>query len=71
MVRNILYLVFIFILLFVLGAVWVDLHNYKITTDEKIRSLEHELKQEISESEARCQRMTDACIYILSEGVWE
>lgn len=71
MVRNILNLVFIFIMFFIVGAMWTDLHNYKITTDEKIRSLELELKQEISESEARCQRMTDACIYILSEGVWE
>ena len=29
------------------------------------------LERELAESEARCQRMTDTCISILSNGVWE
>ena len=29
------------------------------------------IRQELIETEARCERMTDTCIHILSEGVWE
>jgi len=40
----------------------------------KLHELEAEnqkIRQELIETEERCKRLTDSCIYILSEGVWE
>jgi hypothetical protein len=40
----------------------------------KIKELERDnqkIRQELIETEAKCERMTDTCIHILSEGVWE
>jgi len=42
--------------------------------DIKIQELKQDnqrIRQELIETEAKCQRLTDQCIYILSEGVWE
>lgn len=42
--------------------------------DTKIQELEtdnQKIRQELVETENKCARMTDACIHILSEGVWE
>jgi len=55
-----------FIALFAVGLV---LYN----TQVKIIELEQDnkkVRQELKESEDKCARMTDACIHILSEGVW-
>lgn len=56
-----------FIALFFIGMI---LKNQ----DLKIQELEQDnqnIRQELIETEAKCARMTDTCIYILSEGVWE
>ena len=56
-----------FITLFFIGMI---LKNQ----DLKIQELEQDsqrIRQELIETEAKCERMTDACIHILSEGVWE
>lgn len=56
-----------FIALFFIGMI---LKNQ----DLKIRELEldnQNIRQELIETEAKCQRLTDQCIYILAEGVWE
>ena len=42
--------------------------------DTKIQELEadnQKIRQELIETENKCARMTDACIHILAEGVWE
>ena len=42
--------------------------------DTKIQELEadnQKIRQELVETENKCARMTDACIHILAEGVWE
>ena len=54
-------------MLFFMGAI---LKNQ----DTKIQELEADnqrIKQELVETENKCARMTDTCIHILSEGVWE
>lgn len=43
-------------------------------TNTRVYELEKDnqnIRQELIETEARCQRLTDQCIYILAEGVWE
>ena len=56
-----------FIMLFFMGMI---LKNQ----DTKIQELEadnQKIRQELVETENKCARMTDTCIHILSEGVWE
>lgn len=56
-----------FIALFFIGII---LKNQGL----KIQELEQDnqrIRQKLIETEARCQRLTDQCIYILAEGVWE
>lgn len=56
-----------FIALFFIGMI---LKNQGL----KIQELEQgnqKIRQELIETEAKCERMTDTCIHILSEGVWE
>ena len=56
-----------FITLFFIGII---LKNQNL----KIRELERDnqrIRQELIETEAKCERMTDTCIHILTEGVWE
>ena len=56
-----------FIALFFMGMVLKNL-------DTKLHELESDnqrIRQELIETENKCARMTDACIHILAEGVWE
>lgn len=56
-----------FIMLFFMGMI---LKNQ----DTKIQELEadnQKIRQELVETENKCARMTDVCIHILAEGVWE
>ena len=56
-----------FIALFFIG---MNLKNQQT----KLHELEldnQRIRQELIETEDRCKRLTDSCIYILAEGVWE
>ena len=46
------------------------LKNTNIRLDE-IKKDNEKIRQELIETENKCERMTDACIHILSEGAWE
>lgn len=48
----------------------MNIHNLRIDYS-KLEQDNQKIRQELIETEARCQRLTDQCIYILSEGVWE
>lgn len=56
-----------FIALMFIGMVIKNTHT-------KMNELEKDnqnIRQELIETEEKCMRMTDTCIHILSEGVWE
>ena len=48
----------------------MNIHNLKIDYS-KLEQDNQKIRQELIETEAKCERMTDTCIHILSEGVWE
>lgn len=56
-----------FIALFFIG---MNLKNQQTKLHE-LESENQKIRQELIETEAKCQRLTDQCIYILAEGVWE
>ena len=56
-----------FIALMFIGMVIKNTHT-KMSELEKDNQ---KIRQELIETEAKCQRLTDQCIYILTEGVWE
>lgn len=56
-----------FILLMFLA---MNIHNLRIDYS-KLEQDNQKIRQELIETEAKCQRLTDQCIYILAEGVWE
>lgn len=67
---NFLSYVLILILFITLFFIGMILKNQGL----KIQELEQnnqKIRQELIETEAKCQRLTDQCIYILAEGVWE
>jgi hypothetical protein len=67
---NFLSYVLILILFITLFFIGMILKNQGL----KIKELERDnqkIRQELIETEAKCERMTDTCIHILSEGVWE
>jgi hypothetical protein len=51
---------------------FMSMHIHNIDNNiDSLRADNHKLRQELIETEERCKRLTDSCIYILSEGVWE
>lgn len=48
----------------------MNIHNLRIDYS-KLEADNQKIRQELIETEAKCQRLTDQCIYILAEGVWE
>lgn len=56
-----------FIALFFMG---INLKNQQIKLHE-LEADNQRIRQELIETENKCARMTDACIHILAEGVWE
>ena len=48
----------------------MNIHNLRIDYS-KLEQDNQKIRQELIETEAKCMRMTDTCIHILSEGVWE
>ena len=67
---NLLAYILILVLFITLFFIGMILKNQSI----KLYELEQDnqkIRQELIETEAKCERMTDTCIHILSEGVWE
>ena len=56
-----------FIALFFIG---MNLKNQQTELHE-LETENQRIRQELIETEERCKRLIDSCIYILSEGVWE
>lgn len=56
-----------FIALMFMGMVIKNTH----TRMDVLEQDNQKIRQELIETEAKCQRLTDQCIYILAEGVWE
>ena len=71
---NKIFQVLIFVILLIQFIAIMFLGMYIKNIHLRLNELEadnQKIRQELVESEARCMRMTDTCIHILSEGVWE
>jgi hypothetical protein len=53
--------------MFFTAKVYIQQHN--IESNLRIQVIK--LEKEVKESEERCKRLTDACIYAMSNNVWE
>lgn len=70
MIDRFVHLVELAVLLIVLlieAQLYIRQHN----TESDLKLTVIRLEKELEESEARCMRMTDTCIDILSNGRWE
>lgn len=68
-----IFLVLSYVLILIQFIVAMSLGLVLYNTRVRITELEQDnkkIRQELKEAEDKCARMTDACIYILSEGVW-
>lgn len=66
-VVHLLELVLLLVVLLIQAKLYIAQHN----TESALKLNIIRLEKELAESEARCKRMTDTCIDILSNGRWE
>lgn len=64
---HLLELILLILCMFFTAKVYILQHNLQIDLQLHVERLEKEIK----ESEERCKRMTDACIYAMANDVWE
>ena len=64
---HLLEFILLILCMFFTAKVYILLHNTQSDLTIQVIKLEKELQ----ESEERCKRMTDACIYAMSNNAWE
>jgi hypothetical protein len=64
---HLLEFILLMLCMFFTAKVYIQQHN--IESDLRIQVIN--LEKEVKESEERCKRLTDSCIYIMANNEWE